>query len=106
MHEPGFDSVITPDLVRELREIARRGTTVRELTQVIQDRVGCRNDAVIPILAGFVHAFKLPLIKVLPIREWLGTDKDDEINGLILQEIENSRPEWLQPVVEAAGAPK
>lgn len=98
----GSMTIITPGLIRELRDTARRPTSVRELTNVIQTRLGFSNDAVIPVLAGFCHAFRLPLIKVLPIREWIGTANDAEIDALILPEIEQARPNWDSEPVESA----
>ncbi len=50
-----------------------------------------------PVLAGFVKAFSVPLLKVLPIREWIGSTSDAEIDALILPEIENARPKWDVP---------
>jgi hypothetical protein len=106
MRNPGSESVITPEIVRELREVAARGTNVRELSNLIQDRVGCARTDLIPVLAGFIHAFGLPLPTVLPIREWLGSDNDAEIDALILPEIEKARPKWSQSVPEPAGSMK
>lgn len=92
------DTLFKPELVRELREAALHGATVRDLAEIIRQRLGCQENPTIPVLAAFVHAFRLPLLKVLPIREWLGTDRDDEIDALILPEIEKAKDKWLQPV--------
>ena len=93
MTENGQGSMITPELVSELRSRARRPTTVRKLARVIQEHLPGRDPA-LPVIAGLVYAFRLPLIKVLPVREWIGTDGDTEIDALILPEIEKSRAAW------------
>jgi hypothetical protein len=36
----------------------------------------------------------LPLPKVLPVREWLGTEDDEEINAIILPAIAGTRDQW------------
>lgn len=98
MNDALSDMWIKPELVRELREAALRGARVRDLAETIQQRLGCQENPIIPTLAAFVHAFRLPLLKVLPIREWLGTDRDEEIDALILPEIDKAKDKWLQPV--------
>ncbi|MBL8795653.1 MAG: hypothetical protein JNM56_17240 [Planctomycetia bacterium] len=98
MNEALIVEPITPELVRELREAALQGATVRGLTGIVRQHLGCRETPTIPLLGAFVHAFRLPLIKVLPIREWLGTDRDEEIDALILPEIDKAKDKWLQPV--------
>jgi hypothetical protein len=86
------------DVVDRLRALALRGATVRELVAEIVSCLGLKEDAVLPILWYFTRAFCLPLSEVLPIREWLGTDRDEEIDALILPAIERARGTW-------AGAP-
>lgn len=82
------------DLVVDLRQAARLGAKVSELVRLIHQRMGYKENVLIPVLAAFVDAFRLPLIKVLPIREWIGTNNDAEIDALILPEIEKARSEW------------
>lgn len=102
MLDNGTQMIVSAEIVRELREGARQGASVRELVQIIRCRMGCKNDAIIPVLSGFVHAFRLPLIKVLPLREWLGSDNDEEIDSLLLPEIRSAREKWdLEEPVEA-----
>lgn len=94
MADNGTPSPIAADVIRELRETARRGASVRALVEVMHRRTGSSNATLIPVLVGFVHAFRVPLPKILPIREWLGTNNDQEIDALILPEIEKTRPQW------------
>jgi hypothetical protein len=42
----------------------------------------------------FTQAFCLPLAAVLPIREWMGTEKDDEIDAILLPAILSTRDRW------------
>jgi hypothetical protein len=88
------DPKLRDDLLVELRERAAAGANVRQLTHCIQSRLGTPPLAVIPVLAYFCRAFEIRLPKALPIREWLGTDHDAEIDALILPEIEATRHQW------------
>ena len=84
-----------PELIERLRALASRGTTVRELTREIIHREGLKEGAFLPILWYFSQAFCLPLPVVLPIREWLGTDRDQEIDATLLPAITESRCRWV-----------
>src|SRR5262245_56506977 len=87
------------DVIRAMRELATRGTTVRELVQVVHTRLGYPEDAVLPVMWYFSEAFGLPLKDVLPLREWLGTDRDEEIDALMLPAIAKARSQWLPSTV-------
>jgi len=81
-------------LVRELRELGRKGATVRELVAVIHAGLDLPSDAVIPVLWYLASAFDLSLREVLPVREWLGTENDTDIDALILPAIEQAKHRW------------
>jgi hypothetical protein len=85
---------IKADLIDNLRAMALRGATVRELVDEIVERLDIDYDPLLPVLRYFTRAFCLPLLTVLPIREWLGTDDDEEIDRLILPAIERARATW------------
>ena len=68
-----------------------RGTNVRELTAEIHHRLGLENEAMLPVLWYFTEAFGLTLPEVLPIREWIGTDRDEEIDALIMPSIAKAK---------------
>ena len=87
---------VRPDVIQEMRDLAKRGTTVRELAAVVHARLGYADDVIVPVLWYFSKAFHLPLPDVLPIREWIGTDKDREIDALIMPSIERTRAAWTQ----------
>ena len=82
------------DLEQKLRSMADGGATVRQLVETIQCQLDLNGDAVIPVLAYFVKAFRVPLLDVLPIREWLGTTNDEEINALVLPALEKTKDRW------------
>ncbi len=82
------------ELLQELRHLAERGATVRELVTAIQSGLGLAPDALIPVLWYLTSAFNLSLREVLPVREWLGTDNDEEINAIILPAIEHAKQKW------------
>lgn len=89
---------VKPDneLIRDLRSLASRPTTVRQLVDLIRERLALSDAALLTILWYFTNAFCLPLPKVLPIREWLGSDQDEEIDALILPEINQAKSRWME----------
>ena len=102
MTEPREDPEINTDVIRQMRLLARRGTTVRELVHTVQVGLGLKSDAVLlPALWYITRAFYLTLPAVLPIREWLGTTQDEEINALILPAIEQTRARWMAELATA-----
>ena len=88
-----------------MRVLAQEGATVRELVTEVRSRLGYPGDALIPVLWYFTEAFCLPLPAVLPIREWVGTDKDEEINAILLPAIMKTRDRWERPDGAANGSP-
>jgi hypothetical protein len=82
------------DVIASLQALAARGASVRELVSEVVDRVGLKGDEVVPIVWYFSKAFALPLPVVLPLREWLGTDRDEEIDALLLPAIRGARDRW------------
>ena len=94
MTEPSHQPEPRADLLRRMRALALRGASVRELVTEVRSQLGYGEDVVIPVLWYFARAFCLPLPSVLPIREWIGTDKDEEIDALILPAIRSTRDQW------------
>jgi hypothetical protein len=82
------------DVIASLRALAGQGASVRKLADEVISRVGLKGDEVLPLLWYFSKAFALPLPVVLPLREWLGTDRDEEIDALLLPAIRASRDRW------------
>lgn len=87
---------VRADVIEALRDLARRGTTVRELVRMLQTSMDLDQDSLLTILWYFMKAFCLPLGDVLPIREWLGTDRDEEIDAAILPAIKKTMGRWSQ----------
>jgi hypothetical protein len=85
------------DVIGALREAATRDTSVRELVHIIHSRLGYREDALIPALWYLTAAFGLTLREALPIREWIGSPYDREIDALILPAIARNREKWADP---------
>src|SRR5260370_41590087 len=80
------------DIVEAMRDLADQGKGVRELVQVVQSQLSLKHDVFLPVLWYFMKAFHLPLAEVLPIREWLGTDNnDEEIDAVILPAIRRAK---------------
>ncbi len=100
------------DIIDSLRALAARGARVRELADEIVARLDVKSmrEYMLPVLWYFMKAFCLPLPRVLPIREWIGTEDDAEIDALILPEIEKSKDKWntrptpdTEPALSRAG---
>ncbi len=88
--EPG----IRADIVEAMRDLAEQGKGVRELVRCVQSDLGLKNDALLLVLWYFMKAFHLPLGEVLPIREWLGTGNDEEIDAVVLPAIQRTKDKW------------
>ena len=100
------DPPVREEILDEMRALAQRGTTVRELVRLVQNRLGYNEAMYVPALAYLVKAFGLHLRDVLPIREWIGTDNDEEINAEIMPIIERNRQYWLPLVSHEVTVPK
>ena len=85
------------EVIETMREMADRGCDVRSLTSYVQSSLNLDPTSHVVLLAYFCRAFSLPLPDVLPIREWVGSDQDEEINREILPKIEHAKSKWLQP---------
>ena len=97
MNDPLREPEARPELLSRLRALASRGTTVRELVTEVRSGLGYRGDAIVPVLWYLSQAFCVPLAIVLPIREWIGTDRDKEIDAVILPAVMSTRDQWDTP---------
>ena len=88
------DPGVKPEIVEAMRDLADQGMGVRGLVKCIQSRLGSREVQLLPTLWYFMKAFHLPLMDVLPIREWLGAANDSEIDALLLPAIASTRSQW------------
>ena len=82
------------DIVEAMRDLAVQGKGVCELVRCVQSELGLKHDALLPVLWYFMKAFHLPLGEVLPIREWLGTGNDEEIDAIVLPAVQRAKDKW------------
>jgi hypothetical protein len=82
------------DVIRDMRALARRGTTVRELDALVRGRLGYAPESIIGVIWYFKHAFCLPLGTVLPLQGWCGSDEDEQIDSLLLPAIMSTQAQW------------
>jgi hypothetical protein len=85
---------VRADLIEAMRDLAEQGKDVRALVRRVQSELGLNHDALLPVLWYFMKAFHLPLGEVLPIREWLGTGNDEEIDAVVLPAIHREKEKW------------
>lgn len=100
------DPPIRDDILDQMRAMARRGTTVRELVRFVQERLGCDEFACVPVLAYMTKAFGLHLQEILPIREWIGSADDKAINASVMPAIERNRQYWLPLITREMAVPE
>ena len=85
---------VSVDVVSAMRHLAQQGASVRQLAECVQSRLGLKPDALWQLLWYFMKAFHLPLGEVLPIREWLGTGNDEEIDAIVLPAVQRAKDKW------------
>jgi hypothetical protein len=85
---------VRTDVIEAMRELASNGQGVREMVVCVQSQLGLKPDALLSVLWYFMKAFDVPLGAVLPIREWLGTGNDQEIDAAILPVIQRTKDRW------------
>ena len=85
------------ELLQEMRDMVDRGTNVRSLVSLLQSRLSLDDEAILPVLVYFRRAFSVSLLDILPIREWLGSDRDQEIDDEVMPKILKARTKRLQP---------
>jgi len=103
MRKSGEQAEVRPDVLREMHGLAERGADVRELVHLVQGRLGYGEDVLLPVLLYFMKAFDLDLLEVLPIREWLGTEQDEDINKQIMPLIARNRDRWVRESTQGNG---
>jgi hypothetical protein len=87
---------VRAEIVAALRDLVEQGKGVRELVRYVQSELSLKDNALLPVLWYFMKAFHLPLGDILPIREWLGTGNDKEIDAIILPAIRRARNKWSE----------
>src|ERR1700730_2920128 len=78
MERTTIANYLRDDVKADLRQVALRGGTVRDLVQVIRDRLQLRDDGIVVVLAYLCRTFDTRLPVVLPLRELVDCDEDKE----------------------------
>jgi hypothetical protein len=73
------------EIVTELRQLAFEGAELDQMVAHVQQRLGFSPDFIVPVFAYFCRAFSLPLIEVLPLREYSETRGVPELECLLIK---------------------
>ncbi len=81
-------AVVMPELLdkevlAELRDLALHGAGLNQMVKQVQQRLGFAADFIVPVLPYFCRAFSLPLVDVLPLREYSKNRDVPELQGLL-----------------------
>jgi hypothetical protein len=79
--------------VDRLRHLASQGAGLDQMVSEVQAGLGFSPNFIVPVLGYFCQAFSLPLIDVLPLREWVETKDNQQIEKLLtrIKEFQNSK---------------
>ena len=91
---PISSEVPNESILCEMRALALAGASVHKIVAALQARLKSKTPDVIPTLWYFKHAFCLTLREVLPLREFIGSDLEEEMNGLLLPAISANKEQW------------
>lgn len=70
------------EILAELRRLALQGAGLNDMVKHVQLRLGFAPDFIVPVFPYFCRAFSLPLVEVLPLREYSNSDSP-ELQGLL-----------------------
>ena len=70
------------EILAELRRMASQGAGLNDMVKNVQQRLGFAPDYIVPVFPYFCRAFSLPLVEVLPLREYSNKDIP-ELQGLL-----------------------
>ena len=91
---PISSDVPDESILCEMRALALAGASVLQIVAALHARLKSKTPEVIPTLWYFKHAFCLSLRQVLPLREFIGTDLEEEMNRVILPLLLKTKGEW------------
>ena len=74
-----FDS----EVIAELKQLALDGAGLNQMVKHVQQRLGFAPDFIVPVFPYFCRAFNLPLVEVLPLREYSKNRDVPALNGLL-----------------------
>ena len=76
--------ILDQKIIARLRTQASQGIDLETMVRSVQDELGFSHEYIVPVFAYFCKAFSLPLLDVLPLREWLETKDDNLIQALFV----------------------
>ena len=71
------------EVVAELRQLALGNAGLNQMVRHVQQRLGFAPDFIVPVLPYFCKAFFLPLVEVLPLREYSKNRDVPALEGLL-----------------------
>jgi hypothetical protein len=87
-----------PEIIDQLRAMARNGDSVPHMLQQLARRLGPQTPSVLTLAKYLRAAFGLSLLDVKPLGGWsadgTGELSDSQVSELILPEIMRHRREW------------
>ena len=90
--------LINQSLLRDLREMARRGSPVPPMLRLILERSAPAQPHTVALIRYLRQAFALNLRQASPVGGWMpdnsGELNDAQLNDLLLPEILNNRSKW------------
>ena len=88
-------AIATPEILDQkilarLQMQASEGADLETMMRCVQEDLGFSPEFVVPVFAYFCKAFSLPLLEFLPLREWIETNDNSLISGLLAKIKEHS----------------
>ena len=74
---------LASEVIAELRQLALEGAGLNQMVQHVQQRLGFAPDFIVPVLPYFCKAFVLPLVEVLPLRDYSKNRDVPELESLL-----------------------
>ena|ERR1019366_7543095 len=71
------------EVIAELRQLALESAGLNQMVGHVQRRLGFAPDFIVPVLPYFCKAFVLPLVEVLPLREYSKNRDVPALAGLL-----------------------
>jgi hypothetical protein len=78
-----FPESLDGEVIAELRQLALEGAGLNQLVGHVQQRLRFDPEFIVPVFPYFCRAFGLPLVEILPLREY-SKDRDiPELQGVL-----------------------
>jgi transposase-like protein len=89
------------EIIAELRQLASKRAGLDHMVTRVQQRLGFSPEFIVPVFAYFCRAFSLPLVELLPLREYSDTRDVPELEDL-LSKIRQAELAARLPLIQAA----